>query len=95
MSLSTFISYYLVYLFFFPCVVTYFLFAWDKHLAYYKRTRVPEAVLLIASLFMGAFGALCAMILFRHKTDHKAFTIGIPVITTLQLAAVILIKVYA
>lgn len=34
----------------------------------------------------GSIGSLAGMYLFRHKTKHKEFTTGIPVILVLQLA---------
>ena len=92
MAQSSFLNQYLVFLLGVPCVITFLLFAWDKHLAYYKRTRVPEIVLLLMSFLMGAFGALCAMIFFNHKTRHLAFTITVPVLTIIQLAAIVLCK---
>ncbi|WP_288174611.1 DUF1294 domain-containing protein [Acidaminococcus sp. CAG:542] len=33
----------------------------------------------------GSVGALLAMFLFRHKTKHLKFTIGVPVILGLQV----------
>lgn len=75
-------------------VITFALFAWDKHLAYVQNTRVPEMVLLLLSLLGGAFGGLCAMILFHHKTLHKKFTICVPVFLYLQLAIDICLRMF-
>lgn len=86
-----FLADYMAYLLFIPCIITYLLFAFDKHQAFYKRTRIPEAVLLLMSALFGAFGALCAMIFFRHKTNHLLFTISVPVMVFIQLAIIILI----
>ena len=77
-----------------PCIVTFLLFAWDKHLAHYQRTRVPEAVLFFFSFLMGAFGALCAMLFFRHKTKHLAFKVIVPLLAIIQIAALVYFKVY-
>ena len=87
-----FISDNLVFLLATPCILTFLLFAWDKHLAYYNLRRVPEAVLFLMSLLFGAFGALCGMILFNHKTKHVSFLIIVPLLTALQLAAIVLFK---
>ncbi|MBQ8366049.1 MAG: DUF1294 domain-containing protein [Bacteroidaceae bacterium] len=75
-------------------LLTFALFAFDKHLAIYNRTRIPEFILLLFSFLGGAFGALCAMILFRHKTKHKMFLICVPVFLALQLAIDIIYRVF-
>lgn len=75
-------------------IMTFVLFAWDKHLACVQKNRIPELLLLLFSLLGGAFGALCAMIFFRHKTLHKKFTICVPVFLFLQLAINIVCRVY-
>ncbi|MEG2213220.1 MAG: hypothetical protein RRY35_04905 [Clostridiales bacterium] len=36
-------------------------------------------------------GALFSMQTFRHKTQHKKFTIGIPILLILQIAVLIAI----
>lgn len=74
-------------------VITFALFAYDKHLAVYNCKRIPEFLLLALSFLAGAFGALCAMILFRHKTNHLKFTICVPVFLFLQLAFAVLVRV--
>jgi len=89
-----FISRAMVFLLGVPCIITYLLFAWDKHLAAYQRQRVPEALLFTMSALFGAFGALCAMIFFRHKTQHRSFLIVVPLLAVLQVALVVLFKLY-
>ena len=75
-------------------IFTFALFAWDKHLAVFQKTRVPELILLLFSCLGGAFGALCAMIFFRHKTNHKKFTICVPIFVFLQLAIDMIYRVF-
>lgn len=75
-------------------LLTFALFARDKHHAVYGKTRIPELLLLLFSFLGGAFGALCAMIFFRHKTRHKLFTICVPVFLALQLAADVIYRVF-
>ena len=84
----------MAYLLFIPCTITYLLFAWDKHLAHYERQRVPEFLLLLLCFLFGAFGALCAMVFFNHKTKHQLFTITVPILVFLQLAVIIVIMRY-
>lgn len=50
------------------------------------RHRVPETVLLFLSMIGGSAAMLLAMLIIRHKTKHKKFMIGIPLILAMQLA---------
>lgn len=87
--------YYLdLFIIYIASIFTFALFAWDKHLAVFQKTRVPELILLLFSFLGGAFGALCAMIFFRHKTNHKKFTICVPIFVFLQLAIDIIYRVF-
>lgn len=58
----------------------------DKVKAKKNRWRIPEATLMGVAALGGSIGSLAGMYLFRHKTRHTKFTIGIPVILVLQLA---------
>jgi len=60
----------------------------DKHRAVKHKWRIPESTLLILSALGGSVSMLVTMRLIHHKTKHKKFMIGIPVILFLQLAAV-------
>ena len=57
-----------------------------------QSRRIPEASLLFLAIFGGSPAALLAMYLFRHKTKHKKFRYGVPVILLLQIALVITLK---
>lgn len=59
----------------------------DKYKARHNRWRIPEKTLMLIALLGGSLGALIGMHTFRHKTKHKLFTIGVPVILILQIAA--------
>lgn len=52
----------------------------DKQKARNNRWRIPERTLMLSALLGGSVGALAGMYLFRHKTKHSKFTIGIPAI---------------
>ena len=58
----------------------------DKFLAKADMWRIPETVLLGAAFVGGAFGALLAMKIFRHKTRKRIFTIGVPMMLLLHLS---------
>ncbi len=67
------------------CVLTFILFAYDKHCAVYSKWRIPEWVLLLCSFAAGAFGALCGMVLFNHKTSKPLFYIAVPLLLLIQI----------
>lgn len=82
-----------LFIIFSASLLTFFLYARDKHFAVYGKKRIPEFVLLLFSFLGGAFGALFAMILFRHKTRHLTFQICVPLFLILQLLIVVLIRI--
>ena len=53
--------------------ITFVLYGIDKSKAKANAYRIPEKVLLLFSVFGGAFGGILAMQLFRHKTKHWYF----------------------
>ena len=57
----------------------------DKWKACRERWRIPEKTLFLSAIAGGSVGFLLGMQLFRHKTKHKSFTIGIPLILILQI----------
>ena len=63
----------------------------DKIKAKKNRWRIRESTLMISAAIGGSIGALAGMYTFRHKTLHRKFTIGIPAILALQIAAVVYI----
>lgn len=65
-------------------LVTFVITALDKILAKKKMRRIPEATLLTLALFGGAVSEYFTMKLIRHKTLHKKFMVGLPVIIALQ-----------
>ena len=65
-------------------VITFFVYHADKRRAIRKRWRIPERTLMFLALIGGGIGALAAMLIFRHKTRHARFMIGVPVILLLH-----------
>lgn len=57
----------------------------DKQRAKRKLWRIPEATLLATAILGGSIGSLLGMYLFRHKTKHPKFAIGIPLILAVQI----------
>ena len=75
-------------------LVTLFVFGWDKLCAKRDKRRVPEGTLFLLALLGGSIGALLGMRVFHHKTLHKSFTIGIPLILILQVIVPLGLYVY-
>ena len=68
------------------------IFMWsDKRKAIRHAWRIPERTLFLAAIFGGSVGVLAGMYLFRHKTRHMSFVIGIPLIILAQAAAACII----
>jgi len=63
----------------------------DKRNAKNHKWRVSEATLITISLLGGSIGILMGMYIFRHKTNHLKFTLGIPLILLLNLFLYVLI----
>lgn len=64
-------------------LVTLVVYGFDKYKSCHRkwrRMRTPESTLLLLAAMGGSVGALLAMLCFRHKTRHKKFYIGVPVI---------------
>ena len=52
----------------------------DKWKAVHHAWRIPEHTLFFIAILGGSFGSLLGMHLFRHKTKHKIFLFGLPLI---------------
>lgn len=66
-------------------VITFFLYGIDKWKAKKDRWRIPESTLLLLAVLGGSIGALMGMKIWHHKTMHKKFKYGIPLIMILQI----------
>lgn len=59
-------------------LLTFLLYGLDKYKAIRQEWRIPERALLLMAFVGGAFGALSAMRIFRHKTRKGRFKLMIP-----------------
>lgn len=59
-------------------IVAFAMYGIDKWKAKKSKWRIPEANLLAVAALGGALGAWLGMKTFRHKTQHKKFTICVP-----------------
>ena len=64
----------------------------DKKRARQGKWRISEKTLMTAAALFGAPGALAGMYVFRHKTKHVKFRIGLPVMLAVQLVLLIVLK---
>lgn len=65
----------------------------DKRKAIKGAYRIPEATLFCVALLGGSLGTTLGMNLFRHKTKHWYFVVGMPLIFFAQLALMVWIGV--
>ena len=72
-------------------VVAFLAFGLDKLKAKADAWRIPEKTLLGLAVIGGSVGAILGMRTFRHKTRHKQFSVGLPVILAVQLIIVALL----
>ena len=63
----------------------------DKIKARKNLWRTPKKILLGICAAGGSLGGLMGMKLFRHKTRHPQFSIGIPVMLALQVILLVML----
>ena len=64
----------------------------DKQKAKHGAWRIPEATLLTLAALGGSVGCIAGMYLFRHKTKHLKFTVGLPILLILNFAVLAAVK---
>ena len=72
-------------------IVTFLVYGIDKWKAKQGSWRISEASLLILAVIGGSIGALFGMKVWHHKTMHKKFKYGLPMILLAQIALIYLI----
>lgn len=70
-------------------IATFFLYGIDKYKAKKSKWRISEATLLMIAVIGGSIGAWAGMRFWHHKTVHKKFKYGIPVIMIMQVCLVV------
>ena len=65
-------------------LIAFALYGIDKRRAKQGAWRISEYTLLLVALLGGSLGALLGMRYFRHKTRHRKFRYGVPLILLLQ-----------
>ena len=90
MKFSTLFYYYLIFM----NILAFLLMANDKQRARHKKCRIPEKTLFLTAILGGSIGSILGMQLFRHKTRHTAFVIGMPCILVIQIILAVLFIQY-
>jgi len=72
-------------------VVTFIVYGIDKWKAKNSKWRIPEATLLGLAVIGGSIGAWMGMKTWHHKTLHKKFRLGVPLILIAQIALLMFI----
>lgn len=65
----------------------------DKYKAKKNRWRIKEMNFFIVAFVGGAIGVLLGMMMVRHKTQHKSFYIGVPLLYLLN-KMIICVSIY-
>ena len=66
-------------------LLTFAAYGIDKRKAQKNAWRIKESTLLLLAAAGGSVGALLGMQIFRHKTRHPKFTVGVPLILLVQI----------
>ena len=69
-------------------VVTFLVYGIDKFKAKRGKWRISEFTLLILAIIGGSIGVWLGMKVWHHKTMHKKFKYGLPLILMAQIALV-------
>ena len=71
-------------------IVTLIVYGIDKVKAMKGKWRISEATLLLLAIIGGSVGAWLGMKTWHHKTMHKKFKYGLPLILLAQIALIAL-----
>lgn len=66
----------------------------DKKRAVRHEWRIAEKVLFLSSILGGSLGTWIGMYVFRHKTRHWYFVIGMPLILLIQIGLIVFSLVF-
>ena len=72
-------------------LVAFFMYGIDKWKARRSKWRISEATLLVLAVLGGSIGAWLGMKTWHHKTLHKKFRFGVPLILIVQILLLIYI----
>ena len=71
--------------------IAFVIYGIDKLKAKKGKWRIPESTLLVLAIIGGSIGAWFSIKVWHHKTLHKKFKYGIPLIVITQIAIAVYI----
>ena len=74
--------------------LSFILFGLDAFHAKSGRKPLPRALLIVSVICGGGFGALCAIVLYKHLTDEGTFRVLVPVFAVLQVVVAALVRIF-
>ena len=74
-------------------IATFFMYGIDKYKAKKGKWRISGATLLLMAAIGGSIGAWVGMRVWHHKTMHKKFMYGIPIIIIIQIAVLVYLHI--
>lgn len=75
-------------------IIGFYLMWKDKQKAKQRAYRIPERTFWLLAILGGSIGIYIGMQTFRHKTKHKSFTIGIPVLIVVNIISFISLTIF-
>ncbi|KYC93441.1 MULTISPECIES: DUF1294 domain-containing protein [Bacillus] len=66
----------------------------DKKRAKARRWRISEKRIWLTAAMFGSLGVWIGMRAFRHKTKHKSFLYGVPILFLAEAALVLIYLMY-
>ena len=75
-------------------ILSFILFGLDAFYLKSDRSPMPRPVLVIAVVLGGGFGALCAMILYKHLLKDPLMKVLVPVFAVLQVLVAAMIRIF-
>lgn len=64
----------------------------DKQKAKHGQWRIPEKTLMSIACIGGSYGMFLGMLIFRHKTRHQKFSVGLPLLMAATTAIIIFLR---
>ena len=80
---------YLIYYLLVINAATFIIYGIDKDKAKKAKWRISEETLLTMAAVGGSIGAWLGMKAWHHKTQHRKFKYGVPIILLIQIALMI------
>ena len=80
-------------------IISFSMMATDKKRAQkdkthsHPETRIPEKSLFLATALFGGVGGCLGMYILRHKTKHWYFALFFPLMTIIQIAALVFLYI--